>query len=252
MSQEQQTYDMKDLLFFFTSMTVIVLCSLITSCKTVYQPNAINTPLLNNEGEVRVSVDQQNIQAAYAITDHAGVMLNGFYVKEKSDNNTIQGSGGLVEVGFGYFTRVRPFIFETYVGGGMGSVQFSEEKMDNNNQMQRYTFDARGMRFFVQPSFGLGTRFFDVALTPRFVVGKYNSVNTNYSTQDQIDGKFYQIDQPVWSFIEPAITVRGGYQWIKLQAQFGLAQKLNSEPLSYKDSFVNVGISVNLFRIYED
>ncbi len=243
---------MRHLLFFFVSITVIVLCSLATSCKSVYHPNAINTPLLNNAGEIRASVDQQNVQVAYAITDHAGVMLNGFYVKENSDNNTLQGSGGLVEVGFGYFTRVRPFIFETYVGGGMGGVQFSEYKEDDNNQMQHYTFDAKGMRFFVQPSFGLGTRFFDVALTPRFVIGKYTSVSTNYTMQDQIDGQFYQVDRPVWSFIEPAITLRGGYQWIKLQAQFGLSQKLNSEPLSYKDSFVNVGISINLFRIYEE
>lgn len=221
-----------------------------TSCKTVYQPNAVNTPLFNNAGEARATVDAQNVQLAYAITDHAGVMVNGFRVKENSDDNTIKGSGGLVEVGLGYYTRIHPFIFETYIGGGMGGVKFSELRTENNETTQ-YSFEATGMRFFVQPSFGLGTRFFDVALTPRFVMGKYNNVTTNYSMQDQIDGKFYQVDRPLWTFIEPALTVRGGYQWIKLQVQFGLSQKLNSEALSYKDSFLNVGLSFNINRIYE-
>jgi hypothetical protein len=244
---------MKTLRPFYSTAALVALGSLFfTSCKSVYQPNAINTPLLNNAGEIRATVDPQNVQLAYAITDHAGVMLNGFYVKENSENNAIKGTGGLVEVGFGYFTRVRPFIFETYIGGGLGSVQFNETRVDDNNQTNVYRFEAQGMRFFVQPSFGLGTRFFDVAITPRFVLGKYSSVSTNYSTDDQIDGRFYQIDRPLWSFIEPAITIRGGYQWIKLQAQFGLSQKLNSEPLSYKDSFVNVGISFNLFRNYDE
>lgn len=243
---------MKTLRTLLIPAACIALASLfITSCKSVYQPNAVNTPLFNNAGEVRASVDAQNVQLAYAVTDHAGVMVNGFRVKENSEDNNINGSGGLVELGFGYYTRVRPFIFETYVGGGMGSVQFSELRTQNN-ETTRYTFEAQGTRFFIQPSFGLGSRFFDIALTPRFVMGKYYRVSTNYSTQDQIDGKFYQVDQPLWTFIEPAITVRGGYQWIKLQVQFGLSQKLNAQQLSYKDSFVNVGLSFNLFRNYEE
>jgi hypothetical protein len=222
-----------------------------TSCKTVYHPNAVNTPLFNNAGEARVTVDPSNAQVAYAITDHAAVMVNGFWVKENSENNAIRGKGGLVEAGFGYYTRFSPFVFETFVGGGLGGVHFSETR-EENNTMNTYTFDATGMRFFVQPSFGLSSRFFDVAITPRFVMGKYSNVTTNYSTEDQMNGRFYQVDRPLWAFIEPALTVRGGYQWIKLQVQFGLSQKLNSEALSYKDSFLNVGLSFNINRNYDN
>lgn len=234
--------------YFFLVLTAGAIA--FTSCKSVYQPNAVNTPLFNNAGEARISVDPSNLQLAYAVTDHAGVMLNGFHVKENTEDNSIRGKGGLIEAGFGYYTRFRPFVFETYVGGGLGNVHFTETRQDDNGP-NTYTFDANGMRFFVQPSFGLTSRFFDVAITPRFVMGKYYNVATNYSTQDQIDGRFYQVDRPMWTFIEPALTVRGGYQWIKLQVQFGLSQKLNSEPLSYKDSFLNVGLSFNLNRDYE-
>ena len=237
----------------FTSLSLLAFAFVagLSSCKSVYHPNAVNTPLFNNAGEFRGTIDPSNVQLAYAITDHAAVMVNGFRVKETSDDNAIQGMGGLVEAGFGYYTRFRPFIFETFVGAGMGRVQFDETRYDSSQTMH-FTYEATGMRFFIQPSFGIGTRFFDVALTPRFVLGKYNNISTNYSMQDQIDGKFYQIDRPLWTFIEPALTVRAGYQWIKLQVQFGLSQKLNAEALSYKDSFFNVGISINLFRNYDE
>ncbi|HTF05339.1 MAG TPA: hypothetical protein VK826_15020 [Bacteroidia bacterium] len=232
------------------ALSILACVAIFPSCKSVYHPNAVNTPLFNNAGEIRATVDPGNVQLAYAVTDHAGIMLNGFRVKENTEDNAIRGRGGLVEVGFGYYTRFRPFVFETYIGGGMGMVHFDETRQENNTTTIR-SFEARGTRFFVQPSFGYTSRFFDVALTPRFVFGKYSNIVTNYSTQEQIDGKFYAIDRPLWAFIEPALTVRGGYQWIKLQVQFGISQKLNSEALSYKDTFLNVGLSFNINHIYE-
>lgn len=239
---------------FYSPLLIAVSCllfaALFTSCKTVYQPNAINTPLFNNAGEFRATVDPANVQLAYAVSDHGGIMVNGFRVKENTEDNNIRGKGGLVEVGFGYYTRFRPFVFETYFGGGLGAVHFDETRQENNTTTVR-NFDANGMRFFIQPSFGLTSRYFDVAITPRFVMGKYYNVVTNYSTQEQIDGHFYAVDRPFWMFIEPALTVRGGYEWIKLQVQFGLSQKINNEALSYKDSFLNVGLSFNINHDYD-
>jgi hypothetical protein len=218
-----------------------------SSCKTVYQPNVVNTPLLTNAGEFRAYVDPGNLQLAYAVSDHFGLMANGFYVSEGAEDNSISGHGGLVEAGFGYFTPAGPFVFETYVGGGRGWLGFHEYRNENGNSVRR-EFSAGGTRFFVQPSIGYSGSLFEIGLTPRIIFGKFDNISTNYSSQDQIDGSFYQIDRPVWTFIEPALTLRGGYKFIKLQAQFGFSAKMNSEPLSYKDSFVNIGISFDLFR----
>lgn len=221
-----------------------------SSCKTVYEPNAINTPMLKNKGEFRLYAGTTDLQASYAVTDHVGVMLNGFHVSEKSDNNVIHGSGGLIEGGIGYFTSLQPLLFEVYAGGGRGGVSFSETRTENGVQTVR-EFSADGTRFFLQPGLGLTTQYFDLGITPRFVVGKYDNVITNYSTQDQIDGHFYQVDQPTWAFIEPAFTVRGGYRFVKLQLQYGFSSKLNSQALSYKSSFLNVGLSFDLNRNWE-
>lgn len=221
------------------------------SCKTVYEPNAVNVPLLNNHGEFRAYVDPSNVQVAYAITDHIGIMANGMRVTAETDNNTISGRGGLVEIGMGYFKPVNGFIFETYAGGGMGMVKFSENRQEGNTTVVR-NFSADGMRFFIQPSFGYAGKYFEAALTPRFCVGKYNNVQTNYTMQEQIDGKFYNINQPTWAFIEPALTLRGGYKWVKVQAQFGFSQNLNSQQLSYKSSFLNIGLVFDLNRSQEE
>jgi hypothetical protein len=196
-------------------------------------------------------VDPSNVQLAYAITDHVGVMANGFRVNTQTENNNIRGNGGLVELGIGYFTPANGFIFEAYGGAGIGMVKFSETKQENNTTVVR-NFSADGMRFFVQPSFGYAGKYFEAALTPRFAFGKYNNIQTNYTEQEQIDGKFHNVGQPMWSFIEPALTVRGGYKWVKLQAQFGFSQKLNSQALSYKSSFLNVGLVFDINRSMEE
>ncbi len=230
---------------------IVAVCALaITSCKSVYHPNAVNTPLFNNEGEVRVNIDPANVQLAYAVTDNAGVMLNGFRVKENSDDNRIQGKGGLVELGLGCYKRTRPFVFEAYLGAGLGTVHFNETRQEDGVN-KTYSFDANASRYFIQPSVGITTRFFDLAFTPRCVAGQYFNVRTNYSAKDQIDGKFYNVGRPLWMFVEPAITARAGYKWVKLQVQYGWSHKLNPEPLSYKDSFFNIGLSFNLGRVYE-
>ena len=221
------------------------------SCKTVYQPNTVNTPLFNNHGEFRAYVDPSNVHLAYAITDHIGVMANGFRVSEGTDNNSIRGNGGLVEIGMGYYRPVNGFIFETYAGGGMGKVKFTEVRQEGSTTVVR-NFSADGSRFFVQPSFGYAGKYFEAALTPRFAIGKFNNVQTNYTTQEQIDGKFYNVNEPMWCFIEPALTLRGGYKWVKLQAQFGFSQKLNSQQLSYKSSFLNLGLIFDINRAQEE
>jgi hypothetical protein len=223
----------------------------ITSCKSVYEPNAVNTPLFNNRGEVRANIDPSNVQVAYAVTDHAGVMLNGFHAKENFDDNRIHGKGGLVELGLGCYTSKRPFVAEAYLGWGLGTVHFDETRqVEGVNKI--YTFDANASRFFIQPSAGITTRFFDLAFTPRCVAGQYFNVRTNYSVKDQVDGKFYDVGKPLWMFVEPAVTARAGYKWVKFQVQFGWSHKLNAEPLNYKDSFVNIGLTFDLRRIYEE
>jgi hypothetical protein len=236
----------------------LLLCAITTgilfalnSCKTVYEPNTINTPLLNNHGEFRAYADPSNLHLAYALTDHIGIMANGFRTSVTTDNNNISGNGGLVEFGLGYFRPVNGFIFETYAGGGMGRVKFTEIKQENNTTVVR-NFSADGTRFFLQPSFGYAGKYFEAAITPRFCMGKYNNVQTTYTEKEQIDGKFYNVNEPLWTFVEPALTLRGGYKWVKVQAQFGFSQKLNTQQLSYKSSFLNVGLIFDLNRFREE
>ncbi len=57
-----------------------------TGCITLYKPNSINTPLLKVQGELKGTVGLSesgcgllNVQGAYALSNHVGVLLNGMY-----------------------------------------------------------------------------------------------------------------------------------------------------------------------------
>lgn len=49
------------------------------SCNIMYTPNMQNVPLLTEKNEVRATLGPFDYQAAYAVTENIGVMLNGQY-----------------------------------------------------------------------------------------------------------------------------------------------------------------------------
>jgi hypothetical protein len=55
----------------------------LTSCAPAYVPNALNTPLFNNKGEIHIAANTGisgfDPQLAYAVTDNIGVMVNGSF-----------------------------------------------------------------------------------------------------------------------------------------------------------------------------
>lgn len=222
-----------------------------TSCKTAYVPNTINTPLLQNAGEVRLSVDQGvNAQAALAVTNHIGIIANSMFIptqKNKNDNDVkvSEGKGYMLEAGIGYF-KAKPMdnlgsklVMELYGGGGWGKVTW-----DNIEQSKKYTNTAT--RLFFQPGIGWSSRFIEVALTPRLSALSFNDPTGNYTVDELKKENLPYSDSPMFVFFEPAITVRGGYKWIKAQVQLGRSFKLGKQELDYKNSIFNIGIILDL------
>jgi hypothetical protein len=239
-------------------LSAAALVALATGCKAVYAPNIVNTPLLRQRGEVRATVDGRNLQLAVAPTNHIGVMVNGYHRDDtndpKPDQEKQHGQGDFVEVGAGGFTGIaRPYSWlplqvEGYAGVGVGTVK---QDLTPAGGITRH-FEAQVTRVFVAPTLGTTTKYYDVAASLRVVAVSYHDVATTGYMGDQLEGDgFAGIEGQTWLFVEPCVTVRVGYKWVKLQLQVGKSVKLNSDDLPHDSGMVTLGLNVDLFRAFE-
>ncbi|MCZ2100798.1 MAG: hypothetical protein LC107_04585 [Chitinophagales bacterium] len=230
----------------------VSLLLLITSCKTkLYIPNGSNVPLLQEEKELKiVGSTGGNLQAAYAVTNHIGLMANGFWTYRSADDTdrpgNKKGEGSLVELGAGYFDRFNDFVFETYAGAGLGRLDYKDTENGKN-------YSSNGTRLFVQPNIGWTSKYIDIAISGRLAGLKYYDFLADGYSQEELDQEFLHkdlVEDNLWVFFEPAITLRGGYKYIKAQIQYGISKKLNSGDLKYDNTYFNVGFVFDLGNWY--
>ncbi len=221
---------MKTLKKSYLWATIIIFA--FSGCAPAYIPTVINTPLLSKEGEfqaaVHTGVSGFDPQFAYAITDHIGVMLNGSYINQTNDTLNNFHKHLAVESGAGYFTKIgNSGRFEVF--GGLG---YSRLKADYSNNLWISRTDLNSLKFFIQPAIGASTDIFDGSFATRFVrVTLF---------QDQLKYTGY--------FIEPVLTAKVGYKFVKFVMQIGFSIPVNSNELvfSYQPFLISVGIQTKL------
>lgn len=234
------------------SIIIIILSVsiLLQGCKTAYVPNTINVPLLQEQGELKINIDERDIQGAYAVTENIGIMANGYGKYQNSGNN--RSNSYLVELGGGYFQNVfRTWTFETFAGAGTGKIIF-EDFDSSGNSIKKYSADVA--KFFLQPSLGIAGKYSDFAFTFRFVCVKYYGVDTEHYTDSLlVSDKLYALNRrPIWAFAEPALTLRGGYKGVKLFAQIGHSYKLMKSEMNYSSSIANLGVTIDIADWYRN
>jgi len=228
---------------------------ILSSCTTtLYVPNAVNTPLLKEKHEFKATIGPNNAQAAFGLTDNFGIIANGYWDKFKSETTTngqttqTLNKGNLYELGLGYYKPLtKVIVFETYLGGGLGNIDFNQD-----NGTKRY--DVKGTKFFVQPSIGYVDRFLEVAITPRLSAVKYNGLETFGYSQKELEEEFLvksEVEDKTWLFIEPTLTVRAGFKYVKLQGQIGFSSKLTKGDLKYQSKLTSIGLLVDIAKWYK-
>lgn len=241
----------------------LIVLFLLNSCKSAYVPNAQNVPLFQEKGEIKVSVSITNtetgptdFQAAYALSDHIGIMVNAkkSNKKESADANKINSEhykeiNQVVEAGIGYFGKTNSNLtYEVYGGAGLTKVGLhgiSWNSIDNDSR-----FDADGLKFFVQPTMGFVRSAFDIGFSTRITGLKFNNYTTNYSYEDLEKDRLNKLDAAMHLFAEPAITMRAGYKWIKVQIQTGVSIKMTSTPIPYESFFGGLGLAADIGKWY--
>lgn len=228
------------------------------SCKIMYAPNAQNVPLMQEKGEIRANIGVSNYQAAYAVTENIGVMANGQFKKtdwsigSDLDKESFISKKWLGEVGAGYFKKLGEHgVMEAYTGLGYGSVTFDRTSTNTDTMGTSTnllsTYNANTFKLFVQPAIGVSSEYADYAFSMRFVGLKFNNIDTTgYTPQDLIEEDIADIEDPFFAFLEPAVTVRVGWKYVKFHTQLIYSLKLSEAQLNYNPFNINVGVNISI------
>ena len=213
-----------------------LLCAvlLMSGCSPIYYaPNTLNVPMIREKGEGVISAHigdhgSRNFQGAYSPKENWAVIADGFWAKEGS---TLKGSGHLFTGGAGYYRAVHPHLmWDTYGILGFGGVENSYSQRDVSSSFVRYG---------IQPSFGFQSRYFDASLATRIVGLRY----FHTSGSDPVEVQYLK-DAGTQFLFEPAVTVRGGYDFLKAQFQVGRSYNKTNSNFKQEDNIVSVGVVV--------
>lgn len=240
-------------------ITTIFLSVWMSSCTHYYYvPNVQNVPLFREKNEYRLSAALgagdystcTEVQAAYSVTDNIGILTNFMSAKggEVSENNWAKGN--YFDGAIGYYKPVNRFgVFEIY--GGLGVSNQHHQYIDIYNNFYNGTSDLSFTKLFVQPSFGLTFKWFDIALSNRFCSLYFNKIDNQINRQDP---KFYYLNSIAqkknYLFLEPAITIRGGWKYYKMQFQFATASYTNRAEIYFENYHFSLGLYFTLAERY--
>lgn len=223
---------------------VLVSCS-----PKFYTPNTQNVPLMSHKGETNLTLSgndsQVEFQGAYAITQNIAIQANGgLFIPSDLDNGN-GGSGKFIELGGGYFKPVTEnWIFETYGILGFGSFENHLPNTKSSNPGTEGDISSNIFRVGVQPSFGYKTKHFSAAFSSRFVNVSYSNIEGDliYGGEVQTD---YLKNNSSQFLMEPAFTLRGGFEKLKLQLQYGYSFNLTDSEFKQEHPYLTLGLNFN-------
>jgi hypothetical protein len=231
---------------------IAVLSTVLCSCSHYYYvANTKNVPMLREKNEARVSIsygegDESSsfdAQGAYAITDKIGVLAN--YMTASGGSTSSPGNnwakGTCFEGAAGYFKPINTFgVFEVY--GGLGT-------SSQHHQYSSGTADLRFLKVFVQPSFGFTWKWGELAFSLPASRVSFNEIR-DYTSSGEHSGLEKIASNKISYILEPAVTIRGGWKYLKLQFQYVHVTNLTNQDLPFECDKVSLGLYISIARRY--
>jgi hypothetical protein len=254
-------------LLFLIILNIILLSFLFTSCSPqFYAPTTAITPLFREKGEAQLSahigngneIDQSlQIQAAFAVDSNLAVSgtlysaEGGYNKDEPQDQN--YGKGSQLELAIGYFTPITSKLsYELYGGFAIGKVSnhFLRTYASDNlgTTSFPYQIDNNCFKPFVQGNIGYRSHYFDAIVTIRTCylhIGQIKETAPNldpsYKTQLIDDANRIQTE-PNSFLLEPGLTLRAGYEPLKLQLHLGWSINSNGSAYPQEEIIFSAGL----------
>lgn len=187
---------------------LLLLIVLISSCSPMYVPSTRNAPLFRGQGEFQGSAFVTtgiDLQAAYAVSDHVGIMGDYSTLKEKPKDpqdptQSFDRKRNYFETGIGYFTNTKTRRVEVYVGYGQGKSTTTGQYNFLGLGQNELIVTGNYRNYFIQPSIGTNNRGFNLIFTPRFSFLNFYEFTSGVITEKP--------NEKIHLVVEPAITAR--------------------------------------------
>ncbi len=230
------------------TISIFFLLAIVGCSPKYYVPNTQNVPGINAKGQVNFILagnsNQTELQAAYGITDKLALQLNGGFVPQQNDNGN-SGSGKLIEGGLGYYKNLNEsWLFDTYALFGMGDVANDFPSTVSDYPSTTGKLSATLFRYGLQPGLSFHRKYFTITGSARITNLNYMDINGNLIF-DGVDQQAYLRSNNSNFLVEPAITIRGGFEKLKLQLQVLRSFNLTSSNFRQDYSLVSVGLNFN-------
>ncbi|WP_194778070.1 hypothetical protein [Pararhodonellum marinum] len=249
-------------------LSSLVVLSMFSACSpTIYSSVGHNSPMFTEKGEVVFNASHASVdvgpaisgggdtgkgialQAAYSISNKLAA-IGSFYSMGNTgtrDKDEWSSQGNYGEIGFGLYGTgpSKKFGYEIYGGMGTGSIK---NKLDNKEHM-----DLTFIKPFVQPSVGFLSRYFDILFTPRLAMLSLREQSFLFQDESYSLSARRFFDQSNNSVVfEPGITIRAGYENLKLQLQYAYTtfQPKNLENGTVQQDFFSIGIHILISKRY--
>jgi len=234
----------------FKKLCILVIGISFVSCNPkFYTPNTHNVPLITEKGESNLTLsgngNQVEFQGAYGISEHIALKAyGGLFIPSDLDNGD-GGSGKFLEIGGGYFKPMHNnFVFETYAIIGLGSFENHLPSTTNSNPQTKGDISANILRIGIQPNFGYKTKHFSAAISSRLVNLTYNKIKGDLIFED-VNQLAYLKENSSNFLLEPALTLRGGFEKIKVQLQYGYSLNLSNTDFRQDNKYLTIGLNFN-------
>lgn len=237
---------MKTVIFVMILACVIML----NACNPIYySPNTQNVPLISEKGETNLTLagngNQIEFQAAYGVTQNIALKANGSIFIPKDNDNGDGGSGKFFELGGGYFKPLENnLVFEIYGIAGFGTVENHFPSSVAVNPQTTGNISANVFRLGIQPNFGYKSEYFSVAVSSRIANLTYGNIKGDLIYNEENQATY--LNQNKSNFlVEPAITIRGGLEKIKLQLQLAKSINLSINDFRQENFLLTLGLNFN-------
>ncbi len=217
----------------FSLFLSFVALLILSGCATLYKPNAINSPMLKEQGDFSVTTSAgsmgcglMNLQLSVSPVRHFGLMADGMYHFRESNRNDSTADKLRIysfDVGAGYYTMMgdsKKWMFQCYNGFGFGK---SKDGIDYEYQPDPIV-RARYFNVFSQPGIALTGDYFDMAIDLRInYVHMYDIYANQYEDFEWWNKDFVYHSDTTLNFVnlEPTITMRMGKGNLKGLFQLG-------------------------------
>ncbi|MDX2247845.1 MAG: hypothetical protein SF052_13755 [Bacteroidia bacterium] len=237
----------------FTALSGLLFVFVISACSPIYySPNTHNVPMLREKGDKRIVLAANDSrlegQVAFSPEEHLGILFDAGTFFPRDDEEGDGGKGWFVESGFGYYHPVaKNFTFDIYGILGYGYVENHFPSTVTSNPGTTGLIESNLFRYGIQPSFGFNSKFFDAIISARFAGMQYFNYSGNLIFQSVDQVTYLEAHKSTYLF-EPALTLRGGYDKIKLQLQLGPSYNLKDSEFRQDGGHITLGITYGFSR----